>query len=892
MNRPLLRARFEDGLGFVLDPFQREALDALDRGSSVLVAAPTSSGKTVVAEYAIAQARAEGRRAAYTTPLKALSNQKWADLRARFGVGEVGLLTGDRVLEPDAPILVMTTEVLRNMIYASSPVLDDLAVVVLDEVHYLQDPSRGAVWEEVIVHAPAPIRLVCLSATVSNAGQVGEWLRTVRGPTEVVESTRRPVPLEHDYLVADRADGAVRRFPTLEDGAPNPEGLALERRARAAGRRRPRGGPARPGPARPSRLAVVRLLLDEQLTPAIVFIFSRRACDDAVASLVRSGEVVTTPEERRRIGEIVDRHLAELSPSDLRALGAAAWRRGLEAGVAAHHAGLVPPFKEAVEECVIQSLVKVVFATETLALGVNLPARSVVIESLSKFTGERHEPLTPTEYTQLAGRAGRRGIDAVGHVLTEWSPWHPFSVAAGLAMARSFTLTSSFRPTYNMAANLIRRYDREEARRLVNLSLAQFQVDAGVVQAAARADARRRALAEAQEAAHCERGDVLELAAEVARLREEGRRPPPQRPRRAAIRAEVARLDAGTLLEHPLEGGPVVVVEARRRRGGEARVLAVDAAGHRHHLTEDAFRDLPVVLGRLEPPFGLATEEDRRSLGARVAAALPDGVPEESTGGPGRRRRSVQAAIERALARHPAADCPDFAAHLAAAERVRRLEREVAAPSGPRRTLSLAEYLDRVVGLLERLDFVSGWSLTPAGERLARLHHEQDLVLAVAIDDGVFDDLGPAQLAGVAAAFAWEDRGRSASARRPSAAVARRLRELEGVVRLVHGEEALSQLPPTPPIDGGFAGAAEAWAEGADLGAVLEADKLSAGDFVRHMRQLADVLEQIAAVTPEARTHRRALEARSRVLRDLVAVASGGPTESALSEPALDLEAT
>ncbi|HEY3673179.1 MAG TPA: DEAD/DEAH box helicase, partial [Acidimicrobiia bacterium] len=420
-----MRASFEAGRGFPLDRFQTLALDALDAGQGVLVAAPTGSGKTLVAEYAIVKARADGGKVFYTTPLKALSNQKYGDLVREHGSDAVGLLTGDNAVNGDAPIVVMTTEVLRNMIYAASPALDGLRYVVLDEVHYLQDRYRGPVWEEVIVHLPPEVTLVCLSATVSNAEEVAAWIETVRGSTAAIIEEHRPVTLEHRYLVGERGTDELHLLPTFlvaPDGElrPNPEAARLD--ANNARDPRWRGRP-RSRMRTPSRVETADLLAAEGMLPAICFVFSRKGCDQAVEQCLAAGLRLTEPGERDRIRAIAEAKTAGLADADLDVLRYDQWLAGLEAGFAAHHAGMVPPMKEAVEEAFSAGLAKVVFATETLALGINMPARTVVIEKLSKFTGERHEFLTPGEYTQLTGRAGRRGIDARGYAVVSWSPF-------------------------------------------------------------------------------------------------------------------------------------------------------------------------------------------------------------------------------------------------------------------------------------------------------------------------------------------------------------------------------------------------------------------------------------------------------------------------------------
>ncbi|MGZ4702492.1 MAG: DEAD/DEAH box helicase, partial [Ilumatobacteraceae bacterium] len=520
------RAELTAHFGFPLDDFQLRALDALDEGQSVLVAAPTGSGKTVVAEYAIDSAVADGHRAFYTAPIKALSNQKYHDLAERLGSHNVGLLTGDNTINGDAPVVVMTTEVLRNMIYARSAALTHLALVVLDEVHFLQDTYRGPVWEEVIIHLPTRARLVCLSATVSNAAELAEWISTVRGPTAAIVEERRPVKLDNLYLIGDKTHERMHLLPTLVHGRMNHDAARLDEEAA----RNAKGSRARRGAAQarrrlftPSRLEVVDLLEQHRMLPAIYFIFSRNQCDEAAKAVVAAGSRLTTGAERDRIREIVDARLGAIDPADLAVLGYGTFLGQLEAGVAAHHAGMVPPFKEVVEACFVEGLVKVVFATETLAVGINMPAKTVVIEKLTKFTGDHHAFLTPGEYTQLTGRAGRRGMDDLGFAIVLWSPFVPFDQVAALASSRTFHLNSAFRPTYNMAANLVRSYTSELAHHLLNLSFAQYRADSDIVRHEAQLERLQAALVEARSRAHCERGSVEEFRRLTRRARETSR---------------------------------------------------------------------------------------------------------------------------------------------------------------------------------------------------------------------------------------------------------------------------------------------------------------------------------------------------------------------------------
>jgi len=510
---------------FDLDPFQLAACRVLEQGRSVLVAAPTGAGKTIVAEFAVHLAMQTPRdKVFYTTPMKALSNQKYQELADVYGAAEVGLLTGDTNINSRARIVVMTTEVLRNMLYADSELLPGLAYVIMDEVHYLADRFRGAVWEEVIIHLPAAVRLVSLSATVSNAEEFGDWLQAVRGDTEVIVSEDRPVPLDQHILMRSRlidlfAGGSDDGTGENRSHRVNPEvvqlarhgGRALNaRQMRDIGRYHSRGG--RESPQRLDRAAVVALLGERRLLPAIFFVFSRVGCDQAVRQVLRGGVRLTKPDERQEIREIVEERCRTIRDDDLAVLGYWEWLDGLERGVAAHHAGMLPVFKETVEELFQRKLLKAVFATETLALGVNMPARTVVLERLEKFNGEARVPITPGEYTQLTGRAGRRGIDSEGHSVIQWHDGLDPQAVAALASRRTYPLNSSFRPTYNMAVNLIGQFGRARTRQILESSFAQFQADRAVVDLARKVRAQEESLAGYEKSMSCHLGDFREYA--------------------------------------------------------------------------------------------------------------------------------------------------------------------------------------------------------------------------------------------------------------------------------------------------------------------------------------------------------------------------------------------
>jgi ATP-dependent RNA helicase HelY len=876
-----LRSSFLAGLSFEPDPYQLEALQALDEGHSVVVAAPTGSGKTLVADYAVARALAEGGKTFYTTPLKALSNQKYGDYVRLHGAGRVGLLTGDNSINGEAPVVVMTTEVLRNMVYAGSATLSGLRYVVLDEVHYLQDPYRGPVWEEVIIHLPPEVDLVCLSATVSNAEELADWVATVRGSTRAVIEERRPVPLHNLFMVGDRHSDSVLLMPTLVEGQPNPRGLAL-------GPPAPSGLQARRRSRlfAPRRTEAVELLDQEGLLPAIYFIFSRAGCDEAVRQCLRETRRLTSAAERRQIRAIAEEAANNLSAADLEALGYGSWLAGLEAGFAAHHAGLVPPFKEAVEKCFAAGLVKVVFATETLALGINMPARSVVVERLSKFGGERVEPLTPGEYTQLTGRAGRRGTDDEGYAVVLWAANVSFDQVASLAGSRTYTLTSSFRPTYNMATNLVRRCSPENAHHLLNLSFAQYRADAEVVRLERQLERARAELVVARQGAHCELGDVFEYRRAMAPATGDG----PEAGRRAGPRQvleAMARLRPGDVILLPAErhrgpgkGDHAAVVATYQRRRGEVGLRALTVDRRLVSLGARDFRVPPLAVGRVELPTPFAPSS--RAFQRRTAAALEAGYA-RAVGGPAERRRG------RDLAGMAVASCPDLRSHLRAAGRTERLGRQVERLEAQvvGRTESLARQFDRVLELLGSWGYLKDWALTPPGERLSRIYHPMDLLVAESSERGMFEGLRPAELAALVSAFTYEPRGPAGPEELAPQAPSRRAQERWEALQALSAELAAAEahrgLPVTRRPDLGFARADFEWASGRSLARVLvPADQggrqgpptMSAGDFVRNIKQLVDLLRQLAEVLPGNAEAMAASEAAALLFRGVVVVSS------------------
>jgi ATP-dependent RNA helicase HelY len=882
-------AEFEVGYPFGLDAFQRTACAALEAGRGVLVAAPTGAGKTVVGEFAVHLALRSGQKCFYTTPIKALSNQKYNDLVERHGADRVGLLTGDNAVNGDADVVVMTTEVLRNMLYADALAgsagdrLRGLAHVVMDEVHYLADRERGAVWEEVIIHLPEGVQVTSLSATVSNAEEFGEWLGTVRGDTEVVVEEHRPVPLWQHVLVG------TRLYDLFEGEKVNPQ---LERLARDEGRLPARGGRGnRPAPRRPvvSRPDVLTRLDSQGLLPAITFIFSRAGCAAAVEQCLRSGLRLNTAEEAERVRVVVERRTASIPREDLRVLGYWDWLEGLQRGIAAHHAGMLPTFKEVVEQLFVEGLVKAVFATETLALGINMPARSVVLEKLVKWNGETHADVTPGEYTQLTGRAGRRGIDVEGHAVVLWQPGMDPRQVAGLASTRTYPLRSSFRPSYNMAVNLVGSLGRAQARTLLESSFAQFQADASVVGLARQITRNLEGLEGYREAMTCHLGDVQEYAGLRASLKsretEMARSGASQR--RAAAAASLEQLKPGDVIRVPTgrRSGLAVVLDPGIGSNGDAHPMVVTEDRWAGRLSSADFSQAVEPLARVKVPkgFNARSPQSRRDMASTLRAL---DLPHEGRAG---RRRSAAAddhqlaSLRVALRRHPVHGCDDREAHMRWAERWTRLREETdkleRRVSG--KTSSIARTFDRVCAVLDELGYLSGEEVGPAGRSLSRVYSESDLLAVESLRQGLWDDLSPAELAAVVSTLVYSARRADESNPLvPSGPVQGALKEMERLWTSLAEVESEAGVQFLRQPDNGFAWATWRWAGGATLEQVLQDDPdMTAGDFVRWCKQIVDLLGQIALVAedlsprgPELRkTVRKAIDA---VRRGVVAYSS------------------
>ena len=904
-------AAFATQLAFALDDFQQRACQALENGHGVLVCAPTGAGKTVVGEFAVHLALAAGRKCFYTTPIKALSNQKHSDLVDRYGPEKIGLLTGDQSINGDADVVVMTTEVLRNMLYANSSTLYGLSYVVMDEVHFLADRMRGAVWEEVILHLPDEVRLVSLSATVSNAEEFGGWIQTVRGDTTVIVDEHRPVPLWQHMMVGKRLfDLFDYRASNAKSGREllvDPDLLRHIAHRREADRLtdwQPRGrGRGRPSIFRPpSRPTVIEILNGERLLPAITFIFSRAGCDAAVKQCLRSSLRLTDDEERTRIAEIVDRRCADLPESDLIVLDYHEWRAGLLRGIAAHHAGMLPTFRHTVEELFAAGLVKAVFATETLALGINMPARTVLLERLVKFNGEQHVPLTPGEYTQLTGRAGRRGIDVEGHAVVLWTPDVDPAEVAGLASTRTFPLRSSFAPTYNMTINLVNQMGPTQAHKLLEQSFAQYQADrsvVGLVRAVERGEKMLDEIAGELGGHDSQLLEYVRLRQQISE-RERAQSRASRLQRRRAANDALAALRRGDIITitHKRRGGLAVVLDGDRD-SDDPRPLVLTEHRWAGRISSADYSGASERLGSMPLPKRVEHRNPRvrRDIASALrsaASALDVPSVRAKRGGPPVERDvdPELASLRDQVRRHPAHSGPDREVNARLGERYLRIENDneqirqkVAAA-----TNSLARTFDRIVVLLTERGFIDGSGedpkVTDDGRLLARIYSESDLLVAECLRGGTWDGLDAAELAAVLSSVVYESRGDAATPPDgiavPTGKLRRSLNQTRKLWTELRTDEQRHRITQSREPDDGFVPAVYRWATTGDLTSALAASDatgsgtpLSAGDFVRWCRQVLDLLDQVrnAAPTPELRT--TAKRAINDIRRGVVAVDAG-----------------
>lgn len=827
-------AKFARTLPFELDPFQVEANEALEDGKNVLVAAPTGAGKTIVADFAMHLAEEKNVKAFYTTPIKALSNQKYHDLVDIYGSENVGLLTGDTSINSEANIVVMTTEVLRNMLYENSETLRALRYVILDEVHYLADKFRGPVWEEVIIHLPESVKIVGLSATVSNVEDFCAWIESVRGATKLVVSEKRPVPLEQHVMVQsddEHEPELIDLYRHSKTGVQTDKLNAklvdridqLDRKAvsraheeRRGGKNRHRTGGVerrrRLGQVRrytPRRWAVVDELNFMGLLPGIYFIFSRNGCDEAVEQCLRAGLELTTKDEVMRIRAIVNEMVeGELDHADLKALGFARFRYALEEGFAPHHAGMVALFRQIVERLFEEGLVKMVFATETLALGINMPARCVVIEKLEKFNGVDHVTLTPGEYTQLTGRAGRRGIDTIGHaVIVDHQGFVP-ATAASLSSKRVYPLHSSFKPTFNMAVNLLNSSSYETARDTLDHSFAQWEANESAEDLVSRIQTLEKAVDGYEKAFACSHGDFKEfmtIRQKLSYLQKDERR----HLKRQSFKSDKERSQAFLNLDRRID-------QLKSEESEHPCKSCPDFQNHLkwgHRWLRES-RELQRARGRYTSRTGSVARQFDQICS--VLSSL--GYLKET----GTRIGNSSQNIENNVLMSQSKSNGKFGA-------------------------TAKDHANDVQPAQGQRDY----QLTLRGQLLRHLYSEYDLVLSEAIIDGFLAELEPEELAATLSALVYQARrGGDNEPRRypggpdgPVALSCRRLRDVFSDVEMMREDADLDELEP---LDFGLVDVMYDWARGDDLAQILHGTELTGGDFVRNAKRLSDVLQQIS----------------------------------------------
>lgn len=809
---------------FDLDEFQLSACAKVESGEGVLVAAPTGAGKTIVGEFAVYMALQTQSRAYYTTPIKALSNQKYQELSETYGEDKIGLLTGDLSINPNAEIIVMTTEVLRNMIYASSSSLERLAYVVLDEVHYLADRSRGAVWEEVILHLPQSIQIIALSATVSNAEEFGDWLGAVRGNVSVIVEETRPVPLWQ--YVATR-QGLFDLFVDEENKSVNPRLLGF-----AHDDTRSRKSHSRFGFSRhtPQLAGLIQSLDEEGLLPGIYFLFSRAGCDAAVEECISQGLNLTSPEEVSFIRDFIHGYIDDLSPDDLVALKAHRWQIALESGIAAHHAGLLPRFKEVVEKLFQLGYLKLVFATETLSLGINMPAKSVLIDKLTKWNGEQHVQLSPGEYTQLTGRAGRRGIDVEGNSIIVWHKDLDPIALGNLASTRTYPLRSSFRPGYSMAVNILSSLGFENSKSLLERSFAQYQADKSVAKLLIERNKFDEGIRGFFEAMICDQGDFqeyMEIRRRITDL-EKGRNSETFQYKRG----DVVELSRG---RHPL---PAIVIAHRKDVRGKAMFTLLDAKGKTSML-----QGQPPVIGRIR----LKETFNPKKAGDIIGQLW------QFSSGPHTRSSDIDS-LRLELKHHPCHNCKDRDQHARWGERwiQAKRDKERIEASIQRRTNVLRLDFERIIAILKDLGYLkqsqSGYELNEPARLLRRIHTESDLLLAQVLQKVDFSDIDTHIFSAVMSTLVFESRSdrdqRGPRLHHPEFKSI--YGELHEIAAHIYATEDMHGYHSDQRLDQGFAWTVFQWSKGVRLTELLSKSEISAGDFVRSMRRLLDLLEQIA----------------------------------------------
>ncbi len=850
---------------FKLDDFQLEAIDSLNQGHSVVVSAPTGSGKTLVGEYSIHRAISHGGRVFYTTPLKALSNQKLRDFREQFGHKNVGLMTGDLSVNRDASVVVMTTEIFRNMLYSEVDQPNDplakVETVVFDECHYMNDAQRGTVWEESIIHCPTNVQLVALSATVANAGQLTDWINEVHGPTQLVISQYRPVPLFFSFC------SAKGLHPLLNEKCTGLHPNCKVWRAPKGNKRKARASKPLQPKAPPIRF-VVEQMANRDMLPAIYFIFSRRGCDKA---LVDMGPLcLVNSSEKARIRKL----LSSYSKTNPEAVRDGMHADALMRGIAAHHAGVLPAWKELIEELFQQGLVKVVFATETLAAGINMPARTTVISSLSKRTDRGHRSLMGSEFLQMAGRAGRRGLDSKGYVVTVQSRFEGVREAGQLALSQADPLVSQFTPSYGMVLNLLQQHDLEKAREMIERSFGRYLASLDLADEEQIIEQLRTQLNELNDVA----GDIPWQDFEVyekhrGRLREERRLL-----RILQQQAEETLANELTLALQFASLGTLVSFKSRSFKGRVTPAVIVEK--------RDGPGQFPLLLCLTdENIWFLLPCYSVVSIHAELSCIEVDGLetPELNRSGEiihgGQQTEGIARSIAAIANRHEAMRIPQYDLEgevLTQAQLVKRLEKELekepAHRWGDRKKLKKhrrrMEQLDieikerqlllhqrannhwetflSLIEILQHFGCLEELVPTEMGRTVGSLRGDNELWLGLCLMSGHLDALSPSELAAVFEAISTEVKRPDLWSGYPSPRRSdEALNDLNGLRRELLRKQEQCQVSIPVWFDSELMGLVDAWARGASWLDLISNTSLDEGDVVRIMRRTVDLLSQV-----------------------------------------------
>lgn len=861
---------FQKKFSFPLDKFQIKAAESLLAGKSVLVTAPTGSGKTVIAEFSVFDALDRGLKTIYTTPLKALSNQKFRDFTEEYGAGYVGLLTGDLSINPDAPILVMTTEILRNILYQDIRRLDDIMYVVLDECHYMNDRERGTVWEEILIHCPKHILFVALSATISNAYELASWIASIHNKVDVIEHPVRPVPIEFLYYTNGKLNDL------LKNGGENYKLLR---------KNTPKSFDRRKSKSAFETVNVVKELHQKNLLPAIYFVFSRRGCDEYLSEFLYQKIKLTSKEERYQILEYVNKvieenpSLADTSPITKKLL------RALPDGISVHHAGLVPVLRHLVEVLFQKNLIKVVFATETLAAGINMPARTTVISSLSKRGDYGHEILSVNSFMQMTGRAGRRGKDTVGYCVVYDDGRDPYTEAVRLATSRPDPINSNFSLSYNMVLNLLKNFKMEDIKTILKKSFGQYLSNKDIIDLRFELEKQQEQISES--VIPCKYKPELKLedmplldyedikhkiANQEMKIRNEQEIFEDKQYQKMYYDLNQARRGAVIVIKTkdsniPILGSLIVKYTAKERSYEKAKLFAIVATNkgvtrispaeclYISQNTVNVFIPDDVLAASYEVKIGAWVRS--KKLGKifdnnetkKYSKKIPDfEYP-----------KHLDAEIEKLedlryeLSKHECQECPILKEHLEQHNKFKHITRQV---SELKETIEIQKELyihefKRMMNVLEHFkqidkDSEGEFRPTEKGMLTAYIRSENDLAISLIINKGILNDLAPVEIAALLSVLVYEPRRNSQAIMENLPKKLRtKIREIDGVAAELDHIQNIEGVNLQVTVEIDMVLVVWLWGTGATWKKLVEDTNLDDGDIIRAMRRVIDLLHQL-----------------------------------------------